>query len=166
MGNVRRRKHHFAIFLFWVYHRAMNNVTAIPIESFTVAEKLLLMERLWEDLSKQPSNVASPEWHGDVLAARLAAVKEGRSEFVDWDAAKERLSSGFALLRHQFFCRWHYPARLTRKTRRATAFFQSVGASRTENNSFSQEVRRNVVSMSAKLGFDFCRYQGRLGNCM
>jgi putative addiction module component (TIGR02574 family) len=69
----------------------MNNVTTIPIESFTVAEKLLLMERLWEDLSKQPSNVAPPEWHGDVLAARLAAVKEGRTEFVDWDTAKERL---------------------------------------------------------------------------
>jgi putative addiction module component (TIGR02574 family) len=69
----------------------MNNVTTIPIESLTVAEKLLLMERLWEDLSKQPSNVAPPEWHGDVLAARLAAVKEGRTGFVDWDAAKERL---------------------------------------------------------------------------
>jgi hypothetical protein len=49
------------------------------------------MERLWEDLSKQPANVAPPEWHGDVLAARLAAVKEGRTEFVDWDDAKERL---------------------------------------------------------------------------
>ncbi len=57
----------------------MNNATTIPIEKFTVAEKLLLMERLWEDLSKQPSNVAPPEWHGDVLAARLAAVKEGRT---------------------------------------------------------------------------------------
>ena len=69
----------------------MNNVTAIPIESLTVAEKLLLMERLWEDLSKQPSNVEPPEWHGDVLAARLAAVNEGRTEFVDWNAVKERL---------------------------------------------------------------------------
>ncbi|MFM7115849.1 MAG: addiction module protein [Planctomycetota bacterium] len=69
----------------------MHNVTSIPIESFSVAEKLLLMERLWEDLSRQPSNVASPDWHGDVLAARLAAVKEGRTEFVDWNAAKERL---------------------------------------------------------------------------
>lgn len=69
----------------------MNDVTAIPIESFTVAEKLLLMERLWEGPSKQPLNVTSPEWHGDVPAARLAAVKEGRTEFVDWDAARERL---------------------------------------------------------------------------
>lgn len=69
----------------------MSNVTTIPIESFTVAEKLLLMERLWEDLSKQPSNVAPPDWHGDVLAARLTAVREGRTEFVDWATAKERL---------------------------------------------------------------------------
>jgi putative addiction module component (TIGR02574 family) len=88
-------EHHFASFLGWVYDIAMNNVTTIPIESFTVAEKLLLMERLWEDLSKRPSNVAPPEWHGDVLAARLAAVKEGRTEFVDWDAAKERLRNRF-----------------------------------------------------------------------
>lgn len=69
----------------------MNHATTVPIETFTVAEKLLLMERLWEDLSKQPSNVAPPEWHGDVLAARLAAVKEGRTDFVDWNDAKERL---------------------------------------------------------------------------
>jgi hypothetical protein len=69
----------------------MNDATTIPIKSFTVAENLRLMESLWEDLSKQPSNVVPPEWHGDVLAARQAAVKEGRTEFVDWDAAKERL---------------------------------------------------------------------------
>jgi putative addiction module component (TIGR02574 family) len=69
----------------------MNNLTTIRIESLSLSEKLLLMERLWEDLSKHPSNVPPPEWHGDVLAARLAAVKEGRTTFVEWDAAKERL---------------------------------------------------------------------------
>jgi putative addiction module component (TIGR02574 family) len=69
----------------------MDNLTTIPIESLSLAEKLLLMERLWEDLSKHPSKVPPPEWHGDVLAARLAAVREGRTAFVDWDSAKERL---------------------------------------------------------------------------
>jgi putative addiction module component (TIGR02574 family) len=69
----------------------MSNLATIPIESLTLSEKLLLMERLWEDLSKHPSNVSPPEWHGDVLAARLTAVREGKTEFVDWDAAKERL---------------------------------------------------------------------------
>ncbi|MEI8210597.1 MAG: addiction module protein [Planctomycetota bacterium] len=69
----------------------MNNFAAIPIESLSLAEKLHLMERLWEDLSKHPSNVPPPEWHGDVLAARSAAVKGGRTAFVDWDTAKGRL---------------------------------------------------------------------------
>ena len=69
----------------------MSKMATIPIESLTLSEKLLLMELLWEDLSKHPSNVSPPEWHGDVLAARLTAVKEGKTEFVDWDTAKERL---------------------------------------------------------------------------
>ncbi|MEY4179323.1 MAG: hypothetical protein RLY70_2897 [Planctomycetota bacterium] len=68
-----------------------NSAADIPIESLSLAEKLLLMERLWEELSKHPSNLPSPEWHGDVLAARMAAVKEGKTEFVDWESAKERL---------------------------------------------------------------------------
>ena len=57
----------------------------------TVSEKLALMERLWDDLSRCPENVPSPEWHGDVLAERIAAVREGRTRFVDWDQAKRRL---------------------------------------------------------------------------
>lgn len=69
----------------------MSNLATIAIESLTLSEKLLLMERLWEDLSKLPSNIPPPDWHGDVLATRLAAVKEGRTSFVDWDVAKERL---------------------------------------------------------------------------
>jgi putative addiction module component (TIGR02574 family) len=57
----------------------------------TVPEKLVLMERLWEDLSRRPKDVPSPDWHGDVLAERLAAVREGRSQFVDWETVKQRL---------------------------------------------------------------------------
>ena len=61
------------------------------IESMTQTEKLALMERLWSDLSRRPEDVPSPEWHGEILAERIIAVREGRTEFVDWDAAKKRL---------------------------------------------------------------------------
>ena len=37
-----------------------------------------------DDLSRRPSDIASPDWHGDVLSARLQAVKEGKTQFVDW----------------------------------------------------------------------------------
>ena len=69
----------------------MNAASTFPIESLTIAEKLLLMERLWEDLSSRPSDVPIPEWHGDVLSKRQAAVQEGRTSFVDWESAKKRL---------------------------------------------------------------------------
>jgi putative addiction module component (TIGR02574 family) len=55
------------------------------------AEELALMERLWDDLSRHPENIPSPEWHGDVLAERIAAVRDGRTSFVDWDEPKRRL---------------------------------------------------------------------------
>jgi putative addiction module component (TIGR02574 family) len=69
----------------------MNTASTLPIESLTIAEKLLLMERLWEDLSRRPSDVPTPHWHGDILTQRQAAVHEGRTSFVEWEAAKKRL---------------------------------------------------------------------------
>lgn len=68
-----------------------SNLPIEPIESFSVPEKLLLMERLWDDLSRRPADVPVPGWHGEILAERQAAVGEGRTSFVEWEAAKERL---------------------------------------------------------------------------
>jgi len=61
----------------------MSIASTIPIETLSVSEKILLMERLWADLSRRPSDVSSPDWHGDVLVARMTAAREGRSAFVD-----------------------------------------------------------------------------------
>jgi putative addiction module component (TIGR02574 family) len=62
----------------------------VSLEKLSVAEKLALMERLWDDLSRRPEDVPSPQWHGDVLAERIAAVRDGRTDFVSWDDAKKR----------------------------------------------------------------------------
>lgn len=69
----------------------MSSASDIPIDALTVPEKLVLMERLWADLSRRPADVSSPDWHGDVLAERLAAVRDGKTTFVDWDDAKKRM---------------------------------------------------------------------------
>jgi putative addiction module component (TIGR02574 family) len=63
----------------------------ISVDALNTSEKLALMERLWEALSQRPADVPSPKWHGDVLTERITAVRDGRSKFVDWDEAKERL---------------------------------------------------------------------------
>ena len=63
----------------------------LPLDEMTVAEKLVLMERLWADLSRRPDDIPSPDWHGEVLAERIAAVREGRTQFEDWEVVKRRL---------------------------------------------------------------------------
>lgn len=65
--------------------------TAVSLESMSVAEKLALMERLWTDLSAGNQELPSPAWHGAVIAERVAAVREGRTEFLDWDVVKKQL---------------------------------------------------------------------------
>ena len=61
------------------------------ISNLTHDEKLTAMELLWRDLSRRPADVPSPEWHGAVLAERMAAVREGRTQFTNWSDAKKRL---------------------------------------------------------------------------
>jgi hypothetical protein len=50
----------------------------------------------------------SPKRHENVLAERIAAVREGRTAFVDWDDAKRRLRERFAKLSR----RERHPGRL------------------------------------------------------
>ena len=69
----------------------MNDATNISLEALTVADKLILMERLWTDLTRCPNEFQSPDWHGDVLSMRHQAVQDGKTQFVNWDDAKKRL---------------------------------------------------------------------------
>ena len=61
------------------------------IHGLTQDEKLVAMEMLWRELSRRPSDIPAPDWHGDVLSERQAAVREGRTQFVSWSDAKQRL---------------------------------------------------------------------------
>lgn len=61
------------------------------LNELTTAEKLELMERLWVDLSRHPQDVPSPAWHGAVLEKRREAVLQGRTTFVAWEEARQRL---------------------------------------------------------------------------
>ena len=63
----------------------------ISLSELTTAEKLELMERLWVDLSRHPQHVRSPAWHGAVLDERREVVRQGRTTFVAWEEARQRL---------------------------------------------------------------------------
>lgn len=42
------------------------------LASLSPREKLAAMDILWRDLTARPAEFSSPDWHGDVLADRLA----------------------------------------------------------------------------------------------
>ncbi len=60
------------------------------IPRLTKAERLEAMEWLWASLREQEP-VASPEWHGDVLAARKAKLDSGDAQFLTIEQLQERL---------------------------------------------------------------------------
>jgi len=65
--------------------------STLPLDKMTTSEKLAEMERLWDDLCRNPEDVPSPSWHGDVLAERERQVAEGKMRFIDLDEAKEQI---------------------------------------------------------------------------
>jgi hypothetical protein len=63
----------------------------LPLDKMTTSEKLLEMERLWDDLCRNPEDVPSPSWHKAVLAERERQVAQGKMSFIGLNEAKERI---------------------------------------------------------------------------
>ena len=63
----------------------------LHLEQMSVAEKIRAMEAIWDDLKRHSSEVDSPAWHGEVLAARQARIDSGESTVSDWSVVKERI---------------------------------------------------------------------------
>jgi putative addiction module component (TIGR02574 family) len=61
------------------------------VKQLPLAEKLQIMEAIWEDLRVQAGSVPVPQWHRDLLDERRKAVEEGREELLDWDSIKDSL---------------------------------------------------------------------------
>ncbi len=61
------------------------------IQQLPREEQLRLMEALWEELSREESELKSPAWHEAALAETERRLEEGREEILDWDRAKEEL---------------------------------------------------------------------------
>ena len=64
--------------------------TDISIETMSVAEKVRLLESVWESLFAHPGDVQSPEWHREVLENRRHRLEDGRATVSAWADAKAR----------------------------------------------------------------------------
>jgi hypothetical protein len=66
-------------------------IKAADIEVMGLEERLQAMELLWASLARTPEEVPSPDWHGNVIASRLAKIEAGEGEFLTIAQLKERL---------------------------------------------------------------------------
>jgi hypothetical protein len=66
-------------------------IQAADIEQMSLEERFQAMELLWASLSRTPGVVPSPDWHGDILAERMAKIERGEGEFLSLPQLKERL---------------------------------------------------------------------------
>lgn len=55
------------------------------------AEKLRMMDALWDDLTHDVEPFQSPAWHEGVLKETQQRVANGEVEMLDWEKAKELL---------------------------------------------------------------------------
>jgi hypothetical protein len=68
-------------------------IQAAEIEQMSLEERLQAMELLWTSLAGTPDAVPSPDWHGEVLATRMANIDRGEGEFLSISQLKERLQN-------------------------------------------------------------------------
>ena len=63
----------------------------LPLSKLTLAQKLNLMEAIWDDLAKSEKTLESPDWHEQVLKDREEALAAGKASASGWEEAKERI---------------------------------------------------------------------------
>lgn len=54
-------------------------------------EKLLVMEAIWDDISREEEKLDVPQWRKDILDERERLIAEGKAKFIDWEAAKRQI---------------------------------------------------------------------------
>jgi putative addiction module component len=64
----------------------------LKIDQLTMAEKLRIMEELWDDLRTRADGVPDPQWHKDLLDERERLIETGEAQFGDWESAKKRIT--------------------------------------------------------------------------
>ena len=67
-------------------------MAVIQIDQMTLAEKLLAMEALWDNLCRREEGRPMLQWHKDLLDERERLIRDGKARFTDWETAKRRIT--------------------------------------------------------------------------
>lgn len=63
----------------------------LPLSQYTFAQKLGLLEDVWDNLVGDEKRLNSPAWHEKIIADRKEALAAGKIITSDWEEAKNRI---------------------------------------------------------------------------
>lgn len=63
----------------------------LQLNTMSVAEKVQLLEQVWDNLCRESGDLRSPEWHAAILRERHRQIENGTMKVSSWDEAKVRL---------------------------------------------------------------------------
>jgi putative addiction module component (TIGR02574 family) len=63
-------------------------MTAEEVRTLPLAQKMQIMEAIWEDLRDRFEQTELPQRLKDLLDQRRARVREGSAKILDWDTVK------------------------------------------------------------------------------
>lgn len=69
----------------------MNAELVLPLEKMTVAEKMDIVDRIMDDLSRNAKSIPEIGWHGDELSRRAENLKNGTDRFISLEDAEQRI---------------------------------------------------------------------------
>jgi len=72
----------------------MNPAIAAEIERLSPAEKLLLVESLWDSIAKESTEIEPPKWHDQILAEDAKRYAADPSRGDSWEVVKRRITGG------------------------------------------------------------------------
>lgn len=68
---------------------------SISIFDLSPAEKLQLVEDLWDDLAANPADVPVPEWQIEEVARRAANLKRHPTSALTWEDIQRRIRTHY-----------------------------------------------------------------------
>jgi putative addiction module component (TIGR02574 family) len=71
------------------------NPNAVSVFDLSPAEKLQLVEDLWDDLAASPTTVPVHEWQKKELARRKDNLKKNPASGLSWDEVKKRIRTRY-----------------------------------------------------------------------
>lgn len=64
---------------------------SLPLKRMTLAQKMQVLEEVWDSVRQEGDRFESPSWHAEILAERRRLVEAGKAKFSPWKEAKARI---------------------------------------------------------------------------